>query len=106
MAKIVSTKSQNKIECLNPNTGGKLKIDAEIYQLFTAAIKQTLKGGKEITYTDIVAGVKKYIKSKKIIFKKSVSWYAVTVKNDLEVRNKIETYMEKGRKLHRLKSKS
>ena len=105
MAKIVSTKSQNKIECLNPNTGGKLKIDAEIYQLFTAAIKQTLKGGKEITYTDIVEGIKKYLKSKKITFKKSVGWYAVTVKNDLEVKNMIETFIEKGKKLHRWKSK-
>ena len=104
MAKSVSTNSRNKIECLNPNTGGKLKIDAEIYQLFATAIKQSLKGGNEITYTDIVEGIKKYLKSKKIIFKNSVSWYAVTIKNDLEVRNIIETFTVKGKKLHRLKT--
>jgi len=105
MAKIASKKSQNKIECLNPNTGGKLKIDAEIYQVFTAAIKQTLKGGKEITFTDLVEGIKKYLKSKKITFKKSVPWYAVTIKNDLEVRKIIESFTLKGKKFHKLKTK-
>jgi hypothetical protein len=99
----VGKKPSDKVECLNPNTGAKLNIDTEIYKLFTTAIKQTLKGKKAITYTDMVAGIKKYIKSKKIIFKNSVLWYAVTVKNDMEVRKMIETYFEKGRKLHRWK---
>ena len=103
MAKIAVKKLPKKTECLNPNTGAKLNIDTEIYELFTTAIKQTLKSHKAITYTDMVEGIKRYLKSKKIVFKKSVSWYAVTVKNDLEVNHIIETFMEKGKKLHRLK---
>jgi len=35
-----------------------------------------------------------------------VEWYAVTVKNDMVAKGVIETFMEKGKKLHRLKSTS
>ncbi len=103
MAKIAAKKPQNKTECVNPNSGSKLNIDTETYQLFRTAIKQTLAVGKAITYTELVEGIKIYLKSKKIIFKKSVGWYTVIVKNDLEVKKIIETYAEKGIKLHRLK---
>jgi hypothetical protein len=96
-------KALPKVECLNPNTGGKMNIDAETYELFTKAIKQTLKGGKAITYSEIVEGIKKYFRLHRIGFKQSVSWYAVTVKNDMHARGTIEVSTEKGRKLHRLK---
>jgi len=92
-----------KVECLNPNTGGRINIDADIYQLFTKAIQHTLKGGKALTYTEIVLGVKKYLKDKNIRFEKSVSWYAVSVKLDMQVRGLLEVFTEKGRKYHRLK---
>ena len=36
-------KSTGKIECLNPNTGGKMNIDAEVYDLFSKTIYHTLK---------------------------------------------------------------
>ena len=106
MPKIVSKKKYDKVECLNPHTGARLNIDAEIYQLFFTAMKQTMKGGKAISWTDIVSGIKKYLKNKKIVFKKSVPWYTMTVKNDLEVNHLIETFIEKGKKLNRWKSKS
>ena len=96
-------KSITKVECHNPNTGGKMNIDAAIYALFSKAIYAVLKTQQGITYTDIVTGIKKWFKQQKIIFNGSVAWYAVTVKKDMEAHGIIEVYMEKGKKLHRLK---
>jgi hypothetical protein len=104
MVKSASSKKE-KIECTNPNTGGRMQIDADIYNLFSTAIQHTLKGGKELTFTEMVEGIEDYIKSKKISFKKSAGWYGVTIKHDLQVRKIIEVYTEKGRKLHRLSKK-
>ena len=103
MAKAVAKKSSRKIECLNPNTGARLNIDADTWQLFHSAITHTLKGAKKMTYTEITDGIKKYLKDKKIAFDKSVGWYAVTVKNDMEARGMIEVLTEKGKKLNYLK---
>jgi hypothetical protein len=81
-----------------------MNIDAGIYELFSKAIYHELKRGKHgITYTDIVNGIKKCFKEKKTVFKGSVEWYAVAVKHDMEANNIIETFIEKGKKLHRLK---
>jgi uncharacterized protein DUF6958 len=104
MAKSAAIKNE-KIECTNPNTGGRMQIDADIYNLFSTAIQHTLKGGKELTFTEMVEGIEDYIKSKKIPFKKSAGWYGVTVKHDLQVRKIIEVYVENGRKLHKLAAK-
>jgi hypothetical protein len=92
-----------KTECLNPNTGGSMKIDADIYDQFSKAILHFLKEKKISTYTEIAGGVKKHFKQKKIAFKGSVGWYTVTVKHDLVARGIIETWMEKGTRLHKLK---
>lgn len=55
-----------KVECLNPHTGSKINIDAEIYELFSKAIYHTLKKlqvtkdrEQGITYSEIVNGIKK-----------------------------------------------
>jgi len=97
-------KISEKVECLNPNTGGKMKIDAIIYENFSKAIYHTLKQNKNgITYTDIVNGVKKCFKEQKTKFKGSVSWYTVTVKHDMVANNIIDTWIEKGTRLHKLK---
>jgi hypothetical protein len=99
--------STRKIECLNPNTGGRMNIDASIYDLFSKAIYHTVKKNKQgITYTDIVNGVKKCFREEQKNFKGSVEWYTVTVKNDMVAKGVIETFSEKGKKLHRLKSSS
>jgi hypothetical protein len=95
-----------KTECLNPNTGRSMKIDREVYDLFSQTIYHTLKKEKALTFSEIVEGLKDCFKKDRIKFKKSVPWYAVTVKNDMEVRGVIETFNEKGKKLHRLKEKS
>ena len=97
------SKTVNKVEMTNPHTGSKMKIDADTWILFNRAITEVLSGGKSLTYTEITAGVKKFITKNKIPFKKSISWYAVSVKLDMETRGMIEAYTEKGVKLHRLK---
>jgi hypothetical protein len=99
----MATKSVERIECLNPNTGGKMHIDASIYELFSKAIYHVLKENKQgVTYTEIVAGIKKCFKENKTIFKGSIEWYTVTVKHDMVASGIIETYTVKGKKLHRL----
>jgi len=96
-----ATKPKDTIEVSNPNTGRTMKIDAATWKLFYAAIKHALKGGKELTYTELVEGIHGYLKSHKATFKQSVEWYAVTVKHDLHVRKIIDVWVEKGKKLHK-----
>jgi hypothetical protein len=93
MAKIAA-----KVECLNPNTGGSMNIDKDLYDVIAKAIRKTLQGGKAVSYTDMMDGVKKYIKTNNIDFPGSVGWYGVTVKNDMEARGVIEAFVEKGKK--------
>ena len=99
----MATKTSQKVECLNPNTGGSMKIDKEIYDLFSKAIYHTLKKNQPLTYSEIVDGINDCFKQQKTKFDGSVGWYAVTVKNDMHARGVIEVFMEKGRKLHRIK---
>lgn len=93
----------SKVECLNPNTGGKMKIDKDIYDRFSKAIYHTLKKGKPLTYTEIVQGIQECFKQQKSGFDGSVEWYAVTVKHDMHARGIIDVYTEKGKKLHQIK---
>ena len=93
----------DKVECLNPNTGGKMNIDKEIYDLVSKAIYHSLKAGKVLTYSEIVEGVQDCFKKQKTKFERSVGWYTVTVKHDMHARGIIEVFTEKGKKLHRLK---
>ena len=98
------TTPSKKVECLNPNTGRKMNVDADTYDLFSKAIYHTLKKEKQgMSYSDIVNGVKKCFKERKTTFKGSIEWYAVTVKHDMEATGVIESFIEKGKKLHRLK---
>lgn len=92
----------SKVECVNPNTGTRMNIDADIYHLVAKAIEQALKGNKCLTFTELVGQVKSFVKKSRKGFSGSVSWYAVAVKNDMEVRGELLVYTEKGKKLHRL----
>ncbi len=94
---------QQKVECLNPNTGRTMSIDKEVYDLFSKAIYHTLKKGKALTYTEIVEGVAACFKQQKTKFTGSIGWYTVTVKHDMHARGTIEVTTEKGTKIHRLK---
>lgn len=94
--------ASEKIECLNPNTGGRMNIDKKIYDLFSKAIYHTLKKKQPLSYTQIVESIYDRFKQQKTKFEGSVSWYAVTVKHDMHARGFIEVFTEKGKKLHRL----
>jgi hypothetical protein len=73
-----------KVECLNPNTGGRMNIDKPIYDLFYKAIYDAVKRGKAITFTQITDGVNDYLKKQKKQFDSSIGWYAITVKHDMQ----------------------
>ena len=87
----------------HPRSGREMKIDAEIYSNFKSAILQSLKKTKGKTFTELKADVGKIIHRKIPGFKKSISWYCISVRLDLETRGIVETFMEKGKKLNRLK---
>jgi hypothetical protein len=92
-----------KVQCLNPNTGGSINIDKKIYDLFSKAIYHTLKQNQPLTYTQIAEGVHSCFKKQKTKFDGSVEWYTVTIKHDMHARGIIEVFTEKGTKLHCVK---
>jgi hypothetical protein len=94
-----ATKS-SAIECLNPNTGRKMKIDKKTYELFSKAIYHVVKAGKAITFTQIVEGVEDCFKKEKTKFNGAIGWCAITVKNDMHARGVLKVFTEKGKKLH------
>jgi len=99
MAKAVKTK---KVTTTHPRTGSQFAIDMVIYELFKAAILQSLKRSKGKTFTDLTDDVVKIIKKKMPGFKKSIPWYTISIRLDLETRGLVETFTEKGKKLNRL----
>lgn len=99
MAKAVRVK---KVITTHPRTGSQFAIDMAIYEPFKAAILQSLKGSKGKTFTDLTDDVVKIIKKKMPGFKKSIPWYTISIRLDLETRGLVETFTEKGKKLNRL----
>lgn len=91
-----------KVECLNPNTGGSMHIEKKVYELFSKAIYHTLKKSPPLTYSQIVEGIYDCFRQQKTRFEGSVEWYAVVVKHDMHARGIIEVFTGKGKKLHRL----
>lgn len=101
MAKAIKSK---KIVATHPATGTEKKFDAAIYKPFKAAILQSLKGTKGKTFTELADDVVKIIRKKMPGFKKSIPWYTITIRLDLETKELVETFVEKGTKLNRLSS--
>lgn len=92
-----------KITVTHPLTGTERKFDAAIYKPIKAAILQSLKGSKGKTFTELTADVVSIIRKKMPRFKGSIPWYTISIRLDLETRGIIETFVEKGKKLNRLK---
>ena len=99
MAKVTSKKTV----ITNPRTRREVKIDSSIYEPFKAAILQSLKGSKGKTFTELSDDVIKIIKKKFSEFKGSIPWYTISVLRDLETRAVVDNFIEKGKKLNRLK---
>ena len=91
-----------KVSVTHPRTGTERKFDAAIYEPVKAAIIQSLKGSKGKTFTDLTDDVVKIIRRKMPGFKKSIPWYTISIRLDLETRGVVETFIERGRKLNRL----
>ncbi len=100
MAKAVKAK---KVITTHPRTGSEFKIDSTIYEPFKAAIVQSLIGSKGKTFTELTDDVVKVIRKKMPDFKKSIPWYTISIRLDLETRGIVETFVEKGKKLNRIK---
>ena len=99
MAKATSKKTV----ITNPRTRREVKIDLSIYEPFKAAILQSLKGSKGKTFGELTDDVVKNIKKTFPSFKGSIPWYTISVLRDLETRGVVDNYIEKGRKMNRLK---
>lgn len=99
MPKAVKSK---KTITTHPRTGSQFAVDSNIYEPFKAAILQSLKGSKGKTFTDLTDDVVRIIKKKMPGFRKSIPWYTISIRLDLETRGIVETFTEKGKKLNRL----
>jgi hypothetical protein len=95
--------TSSKVECLNPNTGRRMSIEKSRYDLISKAIYHTLKKEGALTFSQIVEGVYNCLEQQQKSFDGSVEWYTISVKNDLQARGVIEAFLEKGKKLNRLK---
>ena len=84
-------------------TGTERKFDAAIYEPFKAAVIKSLKGSKGKTFTELTEDVAEIIRKQMPDFKRSIPWYTISVKRDLETRGIVETFEEKGKKLNRLR---
>ena len=100
MAKSVKSK---KIIVTHPETGTEREFDVAIYEPIKNAILQSLKGSKGKTFTELTDDVVKIIRKKMPDFKRSIPWYTISIRLDLETRGIVETFLEKGKKLNRLK---
>ena len=92
-----------KTTTTHPRSKREMNIDAEVYAPFKSAIIQCLKSSKGKTFAELTADVTKIIRKKIPAFKKSIPWYTISVRLDLETKGIVETFMEKGKKLNRLK---
>lgn len=92
-----------KIIVTHPATGTERKFEAAIYEPVKAAILKSLKGSKGKTFTELTDDVVKTIRKQLPDFKKSIPWYTISIRLDLETRGVVETFVEKGKKLNRLK---
>jgi len=93
-----------KVIVTYPTTGTERKFDAAIYEPFKAAIIKSLKGRKGKTFSELTEDVTKIIHKQMPDFERSISWYTISVKRDLETRGIVETFEEKGKKLNRLRN--
>ncbi|HMU45641.1 MAG TPA: hypothetical protein PKC72_04685 [Chitinophagaceae bacterium] len=102
------TVSKNKVlktTTTHPRTGSSLKIDSNIYGHFKSAIIKSLKGSDGMTFSDLTNDVTRIIRKELPEFKKSIPWYTISIRLDLETKGIVETFTGKGKKLNRLSKK-
>ena len=97
------TKLAKKVIVTHPETGTERKFDADIYELIKSAILQSLTGSNGKTFSELSDDVVNIVRRKTPSFNKSIPWYTISIRLDLETRGIVETFIEKGKKLNRLK---
>jgi hypothetical protein len=98
----VKTKASKNIT-IHPRTRREMKIDESIYKPFKSAILQSLKESKGKSFTELTVDTARIIRKEMPSFKGSIPWYTISIRLDLETRGIVETFIEKGKKLNRLK---
>ncbi len=92
-----------KITLTHPGSQREINIDKSIYTPFKAAILQSLKSSKGKSFTELTEAVMKIILKKIPGFNKSIPWYTISILRDLETKGIVEPFIEKGKKMNRLK---
>ncbi|HJS54200.1 MAG TPA: hypothetical protein VJ765_06635 [Chitinophagaceae bacterium] len=95
--------AKNKTVMTHPESKREMKADSVIYEAVKAAILKSLKGSKGKTFTELTNDVVKIVRKKLPAFTGSIPWYTISTRLDLETRGIVETFVEKGKKLNRLK---
>ena len=95
--------TSKKVIVTHPVTGTERKFDAAIYEPVKAAILQSLRGSEGKTFTELVDDVVVIIRKKMPGFNKSIPWYTISIRLDLEARGMVETFIDRGKKKNRLK---
>ena len=90
--------TEGKIQTLHPQGKSGRQIDKEKYDSMKQAILSVLRGN-ELTHNELFEQLEKHLKGK---FSGNISWYAETLKLDLEARKRIERTSDKPQK-YRLK---
>jgi len=100
------SKAMERVKLIHPEGKNAPSISIENYQLFEKAIIHVMsQATAPLTWTQIQKGVVQYLTENNIVFDGSPGWFAVSMKLHFEATGVIESYFEKGRKLHRLKGK-
>lgn len=86
--------TEAKILTKHPQGKSGKNISKDTYELFKQAILKTLRG-KELTHNELFDALNKSLQGK---FAGNVSWYAETVKLDLEARKIIERTSDRPQK--------
>lgn len=88
---------EEKIQTLHPTVGKRnMSIAREKYETMKKAMLGVLKN-KKLTHTELFSAIEKKLAGK---FEGNISWYAETVKLDLEARKLITRTNDKPQKYH------
>ncbi len=95
--------AKSKTIITHPDSGREMKIDSVVYETIKSAILQSLKNSKGKIFSELTDDVIRIVKKKDPGFSGSIPWYTITIRLDLETRGIVETFLEKGKKLNRIR---
>lgn len=93
----------DKIQLAHPAGKNAPRISMETYTLISDAIVKVLQQHQPMSFADMAREVRHFVQTNAPEFTGSVEWFTVSVKQHMEAEGLIETVLEKGRKMHRLR---